>query len=130
MAYFPDQLVQRLFVYSPGRKSKRGAAKEPQYFYCILHQRVMAWGKLELRYMGSYSWDNSNTGDRNLLFMGLIILFSVDIVHERGISIRQWVQKQEMWFRYILYIGIICACLYLGVQTGTDAARGFIYFRF
>ncbi|MCI5584270.1 MAG: MBOAT family protein [Lachnospiraceae bacterium] len=70
------------------------------------------------------------TGDRNLLFMGLIILFSVDIVHERGISIRQWVQKQEMWFRYILYIGIICACLYLGVQTGTDAARGFIYFRF
>lgn len=70
------------------------------------------------------------TGDRNLLIVGLITLFIVDFVHQKGISIRNWVSIQEMWFRYVLYVGIICACLYLGVQTSVDAARNFIYFQF
>lgn len=70
------------------------------------------------------------TGDRNLLVIGLGILLLVDLAHEKGIRIRQWVSQQEMWFRYLLYTGMICACLYLGVQTDVEAVRNFIYFQF
>ncbi len=69
-------------------------------------------------------------GDRNLLIVGLLILFLVDFVHEKGISIISWVKKQETWFRYLLYIGIISSCIYLGVHSEIDEARQFIYFQF
>lgn len=69
-------------------------------------------------------------GDRNLLVAGLLILFIVDFVHEKGISIINWVKKQETWFRYLLYIGIISSCIYLGVHWEIDEARQFIYFQF
>jgi len=70
-------------------------------------------------------------GDRNLLIVGMVILFLVDLAHEKEISIRKWIAEQEMWFRYLLYIGVICACLYLGIHTtGVEAARNFIYFQF
>lgn len=69
-------------------------------------------------------------GDRNILILGLMILFAVDFVHEKGISIRNWVKGQETWFRYILYIGIISSCIYLGVHSGAAGVRQFIYFQF
>ena len=69
-------------------------------------------------------------GDRNLLVVGLLILFIVDFAHEKGISIINWVKKQEIWFRYVLYIGIIASCIYLGVHSEIDEARQFIYFQF
>lgn len=70
-------------------------------------------------------------GDRNLLILGLIILFMVDFVHEKGISIRNWIEKQEFWFRYLMYIGVIVACIYLGVHTtGFEGTAQFIYFQF
>lgn len=69
-------------------------------------------------------------GDRNLLIVGLLILFLVDFVHERGIGIRNWIEKQEVWFRYILYIGIIFSCIFLKIHSEVDGARQFIYFQF
>lgn len=67
-------------------------------------------------------------GDRNLLVVGLLILFIVDFAHEKGISIINWVKKQEIWFRYVLYIGIIASCIYLGVHSEIDEARQFYLF--
>lgn len=69
-------------------------------------------------------------GDRNILIVGLFILLWVDFIHEKGISIRTWIKGQEIWFRYIFYIGVISACIYLGVHSGMDGARQFIYFQF
>lgn len=70
-------------------------------------------------------------GDRNLLIVGMIILFIVDVIHERGGHIRDWISKQEIWFRYILYIGVVAACIFLSVHTTTvGAAQQFIYFQF
>ena len=70
-------------------------------------------------------------GDRNLLILGLIILLIVDIVHEKGVCIREWVSRQKIWLRYILYVGVIASCLYLGVHTrAVGAAQQFIYFQF
>lgn len=69
-------------------------------------------------------------GDWNLLVVGLVILFVVDFVHEKGISIRNWLRKQEIWFRYLLYIGVISSCIFLKVHAVMDEARQFIYFQF
>lgn len=70
-------------------------------------------------------------GDRNLLIVGMIILFIVDFTHEKGIGIREWIAKQECWFRYILYMGVIASCIYLGIHTtGFEGAGNFIYFQF
>lgn len=69
-------------------------------------------------------------GDRNLLIVGLFILFIVDLAHEKGVCIRNWVKEQEIWFRYLLYIGVISACIFLKIHTEMDGVRQFIYFRF
>ena len=70
------------------------------------------------------------TGDRNVAILGMLVIFLVDFAHEKGIKIREWIGKQEVWFRYIMYSGIICACLYLCMDSGIEAARNFIYFQF
>lgn len=96
-----------------------------EYLFSVLQQMTSVLGDISavLTVLGD--------GDRNLLILGMIILFLVDFVHEKGISIRVWLSKQETWFRYVLYIGIISACLYLGVHTTNISGTGqFIYFQF
>ena len=89
-----------------------------------------------VKQMGRVLGDFSTTltvlgeGDTHLLIIGLIILFVVDIVHSRGIQIRKWISTQEIWFRYVLYIGIICSCIYLGIHVTDMGNTQFIYFQF
>ena len=56
MAHFPDKLVPGLFIYSSGRRTKGKFQKAAECINCILRKRAVAWGELELRYLGSVTW--------------------------------------------------------------------------
>lgn len=65
-----------------------------------------------------------------LLLAEIIILLLVDIVHERKISIVEWLDRQNKLFRWIIYL-IVCLTLAIGIihDYGTTATA-FIYTRF
>ena len=69
-------------------------------------------------------------GNWFMLNLGLIILFIVDYLHEKKISIFQLVGKQELWFRWILYFGLLWMTIMFGIYGPSYDTSTFIYFQF
>lgn len=67
---------------------------------------------------------------RNLLVISLGILFIADICKYKGIRMIDWLCKQGIWLRWLVYYAAIFGILIFGVYgPGFDASQ-FIYFQF
>lgn len=58
------------------------------------------------------------------------VLFVVDILHERGLQIREWILRQNLMFRWLLYFAAIFSVLIFGFYGPNYDAAQFIYFQF
>lgn len=65
-----------------------------------------------------------------VLLMSILILMVCDIAHEKNISILQFIAKQEIWFKLIIYLGILWSIIMLGIYGVAYDTSGFIYFQF
>lgn len=65
-----------------------------------------------------------------ILIAALLILLFVDIMHEKGISIMALVEGQEVWFRFVLYLGVIWCTIMFGIYGIAYDTSQFIYFQF
>lgn len=69
-------------------------------------------------------------GNWFILNFGIVILMAVDMIHEKGKSVFQFVNRQTIWFRWILYLGLVWSIILFGIYgVGYDASQ-FIYFQF
>ncbi|MBO5337439.1 MAG: MBOAT family protein [Lachnospiraceae bacterium] len=65
-----------------------------------------------------------------VMILSIILLLVVDICHNKGIRIRKWLESQNLWFRWLVYILLIESVLIFGIWgVGYDKAA-FIYFQF
>lgn len=65
------------------------------------------------------------------IMMGSIaVLFTVDVIHENGISVRKWICSQEIWFRLLVYNVLIWSVIMLGIYGVGYDTNQFIYFQF
>ena len=69
---------------------------------------------------------------RNFWFMliSIGVLLFVDILHENGIHVRAWLERQNLWFRVLFPVLLIEAILVFGIWGTEYDAAAFIYFRF
>lgn len=65
-----------------------------------------------------------------VMVMSILVLLGVDILHVKGISIRESVLKQPLVIRWGLYYTAILAILIFGVYGPGYNAANFIYFQF
>ena len=65
-----------------------------------------------------------------ILIIGLIGIFVVGLLQEKGYSIREKIEKQNLVFRWMLYYTIIFAIIIFGVYGPGYAASDFIYGQF
>ena len=71
-----------------------------------------------------------DTTDWIVLIGALIILISTDIIHELGISVTAFVNRQNLIIRLIAYTGLVWTVILFGIYgTGYDTGQ-FIYFQF
>jgi len=68
--------------------------------------------------------------DFRVMIIAIIVLFAVDIFNEKKIIIREFVEKQELWFRWVFYIVAIMTVLIFGIYGPNYSASDFIYFQF
>ena len=67
---------------------------------------------------------------KDLLIICLGILAVADICKYRNIHLIEWITKQGIWFRWLIYFAAIFGILIFGVYgPGYDASQ-FIYFQF
>ena len=60
----------------------------------------------------------------------IVILFVMDILHEKGISVLKLINSQEIWLRMLIYLSLIWSIIMFGIYgVGYDTSR-FIYFQF
>lgn len=59
-----------------------------------------------------------------------LMVLSVDILHERGLSIIRWLDRQGGVFRWMCYIGAVMLIMLAATQNLGESTGAFIYFRF
>ena len=65
-----------------------------------------------------------------MLFIMILILFVVSLMHEKGIKIRETLEKQNVIFQWIIIIGAIIFVLIYGAYGGDFNAADFVYQQF
>lgn len=65
-----------------------------------------------------------------ILTTAIIVLFAVDYFHEKNIVLFEWLQTQEIWFRYAVYLALVWSVILLGVYGTAYTSGQFIYFQF
>ncbi|MCM1044027.1 MAG: hypothetical protein NC417_00815 [Candidatus Gastranaerophilales bacterium] len=69
-------------------------------------------------------------GNWFMLCFGIVVLMIVDLIHEKGKSVFVLIGQQTVWFRWILYLGLIWCIIMFGIYgIGYDTSQ-FIYFQF
>lgn len=69
-------------------------------------------------------------GNWFILCFSLIVLGIVDTLHENGKSVFLLMEKQTLWFRWVLYLGLLWGTIMFGIYgIGYDTSQ-FIYFQF
>lgn len=66
-------------------------------------------------------------GEWFILFAGMIVMFVVDLLHEKGCHLREWLGEQQLVFRWLVYYGAIFAILIFGIYGMGYDAQAFIY---
>jgi len=69
-------------------------------------------------------------GNWSILILAIGLLLVVDILHESGKSIFIIMGKQECFFRWISYVGIVWIIIMFGIYGTQYDASTFIYFQF
>lgn len=65
----------------------------------------------------------------HILAVAVLIAIVVDIMHYKGIRIRELISKEDLWFRWVLYIGVFFVVITFGIYGSYDASS-FIYANF
>lgn len=100
------------------------AADGMSHVYHIFCQMVTAFQTTSIYEIGL------DRGNWFMLIFGILVLAIVDAVHERGESIFVLVKRQTLWFRWILYLGLIWCTMMFGIYGVNYDSSQFIYFRF
>lgn len=65
-----------------------------------------------------------------LLCLAIVVLMLADWFKNKGVCIREFIYKQDLWFRWLVYIGSVIAVIVFGIYGYGYDANNFIYFQF
>lgn len=65
-----------------------------------------------------------------ILIVSIILLLFADILHEKKLSINQLFIKQELWFRWSVYLILMWSIVMFGIYGSAYDTSTFIYFQF
>ena len=83
-----------------------------------------------------FTWGNNlqamglTLATRNILIVALLILLVVDVCKYRRMNIIEWVCRQGIWLRWLIYFSGIFGIIIFGVYGPRFDASQFIYFQF
>ena len=65
-----------------------------------------------------------------ILAVSITTMLVVDILHEKGIKIREWLYGEKIWFRWLIYLTAFGSILLFGIYGADYDTSQFIYFQF
>ncbi len=118
------QCVRTYFIFAIGRMftvagSLQGCA--------LLWKQMFAESRLWVLSDGTFYTYGLDEKDCFVVLIGIIAMFIVDVLHEKGKRIRKTVAAQPLPVRWICYYGMIFAIVILGVYGAGYDASAFVY---
>lgn len=92
-------------------------------------RRLFVWNP-EVLLDGSLLRMGFDTAQWVTLGISLAVLLAVSVLQERGVRLRETLNRQEAWFRWTVVIAGVLAVLVLGIYGPNFDASAFIYFQF
>ena len=91
---------------------------------------MLQGGNLNIFFDGTFFGAGLDEKNFIVLIISLGVLGIVDALKYKGIVVREVLMKQELWFRWIVYIAAVMSILIFGVWGASYDAASFIYFQF
>lgn len=95
--------------------------------FIIIWKQMFAEHRLWVLFDGSLYTHGLDRKDFYVALFGMALMFLVDILHERGISIRAYIAEQKLLIRWIIFYGAIIALVIFGVYGPEYNAASFVY---
>lgn len=71
-----------------------------------------------------------DSADMFVLAVALLVLLLVSVAKYKNMQLRLWLEKQDLWFRYAIYLIALFSVLIFGIYGVNYDAASFIYFQF
>lgn len=118
------QCVRTYFIFAIGRMftvagSLQGCA--------LLWKQMFAESRLWVLSDGTFYTYGLDEKDCFVVLIGIVAMFIVDVLHEKGKRIRKTVAAQPLPIRWICYYGMIFVIVILGVYGAGYDASAFVY---
>lgn len=101
-----------------------------------ISEAIFAWNSILHADNSWILWDGSlyllGLGRKSyqLLCLAIVVLMLADWFKNKGVCIREFIYKQDLWFRWLVYIGSVIAVIVFGIYGYGYDANNFIYFQF
>ena len=97
---------------------------------CSIFKSIFTFENIEMLFDGRLFNIGFKTSDFVVLVIGVVIMFIVSFLQEKGYNLREKISKQNLIFRWLLYYLIIFAIIIFGIYGMGYAASDFIYGQF
>lgn len=95
-----------------------------------IFKSMLQGGNLNIIFDGTIFSAGLDQNNFIVLIISLGVLCIVDALKYKGIVVRDVLMKQELWFRWMVYIVAVMSILIFGVWGTSYDATSFIYFQF
>lgn len=93
----------------------------------MLWQRLFEESRPQVLVDGSLFTHGLNQKDFSIILVGIMIMMAVDLLHERGIHIREKIQKRQIVIRWCVFYCAMFALIILGMYGPDFDAASFVY---
>ena len=122
------QITRTFVLITFGRYFSRSAGFN--YALRLFHDTFTNWKDLSFLLNGTLIELGLNTANWFLLCAAILVLFVVDLLHERNVHLRESLSRQHVMFRWLVYTAAILSILIFGIYGPGYDATAFIYEQF
>ena len=95
--------------------------------FVMIWKQMFAESRVWTLFDGSLYQHGLNQKDFYVAMFGIALILLVDMLHERGISIRKKIGDQKLVVRWVIYYGALFALIVVGVYGPAYDAASFVY---
>ena len=128
MSWVVFQIIRTILICSIGRFFSR--ADSFMQSIGMMRHALDGWYDWSFLTDGSLTYLGLDFGGWLVLLAGILVLFFVDLAHERGYAIREAISREPIVARWIIYIAAFFVALILGVYGVDYNSAAFIYQQF
>lgn len=125
-----DQILQMMRIFLTAAVGRMLTITDSPAQFLRLWKSIYAQLRLWSFFDGSFYTCGLDQKDFQVMIAGILIVFVVDLLHERGVAIRKTIAGQLLLFRWAIYYAAVFAVILCGMYGPSLEGVNFLYGNF